>query len=150
MNNAVFGKTMENIRRRVDIKLGSNAENAEKWIARSNFQDRTIFSEDLIAIHMRRTVLTFNKPITVGMVTLDVSKTLMYDFHYSKMLPKYGSNLNHCLNIIGRIKERETLRKYSQKYYSGRPDVNFRPLLLTFEKHLRSPKATSPSSICTP
>nr|XP_042912889.1 uncharacterized protein LOC122272919 [Parasteatoda tepidariorum] len=93
MNNAVFGKTMENIRSRVDVKLCGTAPKAEKLIARSNFQERTIFSEDLAAFHMRRTVLTFNKPIVVRMVVLDVSKTLMYDFHYSKMIPKYGSHL---------------------------------------------------------
>lgn len=93
MNNAVFGKTMENIRKRVDIKLVTNEKKAEKWISRTNFVDRTIFSHQLVAIHLRRTHFKFNKPIAVGMAVLDISKTLMYDFHYSKMVEKYGRNL---------------------------------------------------------
>lgn len=93
MNNSIFGKTMENIRKRVNIKLTNNGENAEKWIARSNFQDRTIFDENLVALHMRKTTLKFNKPITVGMVVLDLSKTLMYEFHYGHMKEKYKDSL---------------------------------------------------------
>ena len=90
MNNSVFGKTMENIRKRVDIKLVNNREKAEKLTAKPNFKHCNIFSEDLVAIHMKKTKFTFNKPIHLGMCILDLSKTLMYDFHYNYIMQKYG------------------------------------------------------------
>ena len=63
MNNSVFGKTMENIRNRVDIKLVNNKKQAEKLSAKPNFNHCNIFSEDLVAIHMKKTKLVFNKPV---------------------------------------------------------------------------------------
>ena len=92
MNNSVFGKTMENIRNRVDVKLVNNRGAAEKLSAKPNFKHCTIFDENLVAIQMTRTKLTFNKPVYCGMAILDLSKTLMYDFHYGYILPKYGKN----------------------------------------------------------
>ena len=90
MNNSVFGKTMENITNRVDVKLVNNRGAAEKLSAKPNFEKFTIFDENLVAIHMKRTKLTFNKPVYCGKAILDISKTLIYDFHY--ILPKYGKN----------------------------------------------------------
>ena len=90
MNNSVFGKTMENIRNRVDIKLVNNKKQAEKLSAKPNFNHCNIFNEDLVAIHMKKTKLAFNKPVYLGMCILDLSKTLMYDFHYNYIKQKYG------------------------------------------------------------
>ena len=67
MNNSVFGKTMENIRNRVDVKLVNNRGAAEKLSAKPNFEHLTIFDENLVAIHMKRTKLSFNKPVYCGM-----------------------------------------------------------------------------------
>ena len=92
MNNSVFGKTMENIRNRVDVKLVNNRGAAEKLSAKPNFEHLTIFDENLVAVHMKRTKLKFNKPVYCGMAILDISKSLMYDFHYGYILPKYGKN----------------------------------------------------------
>ena len=75
MNNSVFGKTMENIRNRVDIKLVNVKKQAEKLIAKPNFNHCNIFSEDLVAIHMKKTKLVFNKPFYLGICILDLSKT---------------------------------------------------------------------------
>ena len=75
MNNSVFGKTMENIRNRVNIKLVTDKKNAEKLAAKPNFKHCNIFDEDLIAIHMKKTSLTMNKPVYLGMNILDLSKT---------------------------------------------------------------------------
>ena len=91
MNNAVFGKTMENIRNRVDIKLVNNKKQAEKLSAKPNYKHCNIFCEDLVAIHMKKTKLDFDKPVYLGMCILDLSKTLMYDFHYNYIKKKYGN-----------------------------------------------------------
>ena len=93
MNNSVFGKTMENIRNRVDIKLCSNERKLEKLTAKPNFESRTIFTENLAAIHMRKTKIKFNKPIYVGMAILDISKICMYDFYYNVMKEKFSENV---------------------------------------------------------
>ena len=92
MNYSVFGKTMENIRNRVDIKLCNNRESARKLTSKPNFNHCTIFDENLVAIHMKKTKLIFDKPIYLGMCILDLSKTLMYDFHYNYIKPKYGNS----------------------------------------------------------
>ena len=83
MNNSVFGKTKENIRNRVDIKLVNDEKQAEKLTAKPNFDHCNVFSEKLVAIHMKKTMLVFNKPVYLGMCILDLSKSLMYDFHYN-------------------------------------------------------------------
>ena len=90
MNNSVFGKTMENIRNRKDIKLVSNRDKAIKYTAKPNFHHTKILSKDLVTIHMKRTSLTFNKPVYLGLSILDLSKTIMYEFHYGYIKAKYG------------------------------------------------------------
>ena len=89
MNNSVFGKTMENIRNRVDVHLVNSEKKAKKLTSKPNFERCTIFDRNLIAIHMKRTKLVFNKPVYLGMCILDISKTIMYDFHYKYIKPKY-------------------------------------------------------------
>ena len=90
MNNAVFGKTMGNLRKHVDVKLVNDETKAQKLICKPNFHDFRIFNEDLTAIQMRKAKLKLNKPIYVGFSILDLSKTLMYDLHYSCIKAKYG------------------------------------------------------------
>ena len=70
----------------------NNREKAEKLSAKPSFQNLRIFDENLVAIHMKRTKLKFDKPVYCGMAILDLSKTLMYDFHFYGILPKYGKN----------------------------------------------------------
>ena len=89
MNNSVFGKTLENIRNRVDIRLISSDKVAQYLAAKPNC---TIFDENHIAVLMKKTKLYFNKPVYLGMRILDLSKSLMYDFHYDYMKIKYGGN----------------------------------------------------------
>ncbi|XP_022777882.1 uncharacterized protein LOC111319352 [Stylophora pistillata] len=93
MNNSVYGKTMENIRKRVDIRLVNSEDKAKKLVNKVNFKHCTIFSENLCAIHMRKTIITFNKPVYLGMCILDLSKNLMYDFHYNYIKTKYGDRV---------------------------------------------------------
>ena len=90
MNNSVFGKTMENIRNRVDVKLVNTKEKLKKLVAKPNFRSQKIFSENHVSVHMKKTSLTMNKPVYLGMCILDLSKIIMYDFHYNYIKPKYG------------------------------------------------------------
>ena len=91
MNNSVFGKTMENIRNRVNVKLVNTKEKLRKLVAKPNLKSPPkIFSENLVSVHMKKTSLTMNKPVYLGMCILDLSKTIMYDFHYNYIKPKYG------------------------------------------------------------
>ena len=92
MNNCVLGKTLKNIRNRVDILLISSDKVAQKLAAKLNYVRCTIFDENFIAVHMKRTTLFFNKPVYLGMSILDLSKSLMYDFHYNYIKTKYGEN----------------------------------------------------------
>ena len=94
MNNSVFGKTMENIRNRKDIKLVSNRDKAIKYAAKPNFHHSKIFSETLVTMHMKRTSLTFNKPVYLGLSILDLSKAIMYEFHYDYIKPKYDDRVS--------------------------------------------------------
>ena len=89
MNNSVYGKTIENLRKRVDISLVNSKKKAQKLTAKPNFKKCTIFHEDFCAFEMRKTQIYFNKPVYLGMCILDLSKTLMYDFHYNYIRSKY-------------------------------------------------------------
>ena len=89
MNNSVFGKTIENIRKRQNVLLVDDREKAAKLTTRSNFDRATIFDSNLIAVHMKRTEVYFNKPVYVGQAILDLSKILMFDFHYNYIREKY-------------------------------------------------------------
>ena len=91
MNNSVFGKTMENIRNRVNVKLVNTGEQFKKLTAKPNYESRKIFNENLVSVHMKKTSLTMNKPVYLGMSILDLSKILMYDFHYRYIKTKYGN-----------------------------------------------------------
>ena len=94
MNTSVSGKTLENIRNRVDIRLITADKEAQKLTAKSNYDRCTIFDENLIAIHMKKTKLYFNKPVCLVMSILYMSKSLMYDFDYNYIKTKYGDKEN--------------------------------------------------------
>ena len=89
MNNSVFGKTIENIRKRQNIILVDNRKKASQLSTKPNFDRATIFDRNLIAVHMKKTEVYFNKPIYVGQAILDPSKTL-FDFHYDYIREKYN------------------------------------------------------------
>ena len=90
MNNSVFGKTMENIRKRVDVRLVTDEKKLLKWVSKPTYVSSKIFYENLVAVHKIKETLTLNRPAYVGMCILDLSKTLMYDFHYNYIKEKYG------------------------------------------------------------
>ena len=91
MNNSVFGKTMENIRKRVNVKIASTMEEAEAHVSQPGFV-RYVEMLNFYVIHMKKANLFLNKPIYTGFAVLDLSKLLMYEFYYDKLKPKYGDN----------------------------------------------------------
>ena len=89
MNNAVFGKTIENLRKGINFKLTCKEDIYTKHASRANFISGKMFNENLFAINRIKEELVLNRPIYVGMAILDLSKLLMYEFHYNYMLKKY-------------------------------------------------------------
>ena len=96
MNNAVFGKTMENVRKHRDIKLVTTDKKRTKLVSEPNYYTINCISESLSIIEMRRTKVKMNKPIYLGLPILEISKLLMYEFWYDYMKPKYGDNVKLC------------------------------------------------------
>jgi len=93
MNNSVFGKTMENLRNHVDIKIVRTNETKKirKLVASPLFSRHVFFSNDLVGIDIQKSKLLLNKPVYTGMTILDNSKILMYDFFYNELKKQYGS-----------------------------------------------------------
>ena len=96
MNNAVFGKTMENLRKHRDIKLVTTDKRRNRLVSEPNYHTTKWFSENLLAIEMKKTKVKMNKPICLGLSILEISKILMYKLWYDYMKPKYGDNLKLC------------------------------------------------------
>ena len=93
MNNSVFGKTMENIRKRSNIKLVSDPQEMVKLASRPTYLSHKIFHENLVAVNIKPVKIRLDKPSYVGMSILDLSKTLMYDFHYNYIKKKYSDGV---------------------------------------------------------
>jgi hypothetical protein len=92
MNNAVFGKSMENVRKRRNIQLVCDSTKLKKLLAKPQLEQFIIVNEDTVLIDRICKKVTLNKPIYVGFAVLDLSKLLMFDFHYNVMIKRYGSN----------------------------------------------------------
>ena len=95
MNNSVFGKTIENIRKHRDIKLVTTDKKRSKLASEPNYHTINLISINLI-IEMKKTKVKMNKPIYLGLSILEISKILMYEFWYDYMKPKYNDNVRLC------------------------------------------------------
>ena len=96
MNNSVFGKTMENIRKHRYIKLVTTDKKRSKLVSEPNYHIINLISEDLPIIEMKKTKVKMNKAIYIDLSILEISKTLMYEFWYDYMKPKYENNVKSC------------------------------------------------------
>ena len=92
MNNRVFGKTMENLRKRISVILANNDKDYVKCISKPRFVSQKIFSKNFVAIYEIKPVLTLDKPIYVGFSTLDLSKYFMYEYDYKYIKSKFDAN----------------------------------------------------------
>ena len=96
MNNSVFGKTMENIRKHRDIKSVTTDKKRSKLASEPNYHTINLISEDLSIIEMKKAKVKMNKPIYLGLSILEISKILMYEFWYGYMKPKHDNNVKFC------------------------------------------------------
>ena len=93
MNNSTFGKTMKKLRKRINVRLVNNAADYKKYVSKVSFVSQKIFSKNFVALHETKPVLTLDKPIFVGFNILDLSKLLIYEFHYAYVEKKYNVKL---------------------------------------------------------
>ena len=96
INNAVFGKTMDNVRKHRDIKLVTIERRRNYLESEQNYHTIKFFTENLLTIEMRKTQILMNKPVYLGLSVLDLCKTVMYEFWYDYVKPKYGENAKPC------------------------------------------------------
>ena len=100
MNNAVFGKTMENVRKHRNIKLVTTDKRGNQLVSEPNYHTTKWFSEKLLAIEMKKTKVKMKKPVYLGLSILEISKALMYQFWYDYLKPKYGNNVKLWILIV--------------------------------------------------
>ena len=91
MNSSVFGKMMENLHKWVDVRLVTNEKKLDKLTAKPTYVSSKIFYENLMAVHKVKETLILNRPAYVAMCILDLSKVLMYNFHYNYIKKKYNN-----------------------------------------------------------
>ena len=96
MNNSVFGKTMGNVMKHRDIKLVTTDKRRNQLVSKLNYHATKCFSDNLLAIEMKKIKAKINKPVYLGLSILKISKTLMYEFWYDNIKPKYQDNAKLC------------------------------------------------------
>ena len=93
MINSLYGKTMENLRKRINVRLVNNEKDFLKYTSRPTYVTHKLFDKDYAAIHEIKPVLILNKPIYVGFTVLDLSKWMMYDFHCNFIKNNFNAEL---------------------------------------------------------
>ena len=118
MNNAVFGKTMENVRKHRDIKLVKTDYKRNKLVSEPNYHTMNLISENLSIIEMRKVKVKMNKPIYLGLSILEISKIIMYEFWYDYMKKKYRDMVKLCYmdtdSLIMNIKTKDFYKDIAQ------------------------------------
>ena len=100
MNNSVFRKTMENVRKHRDIELITTEQKRSKLVSELNCHTKKHFTENLLVKEMKKTKVKMNKPLYLGMSILDISKTLMYDFGMAKLNQNMEIEQNYYIWIL--------------------------------------------------
>ena len=93
MINSVYGKTMENLRKRISVGLINNEKDYLKYVSKPTYISQKIFDKNFAAVHEIKPVVTLNKPIYVGFLVLELSKWLMHDFHYNFIKKDFDAEL---------------------------------------------------------
>ena len=100
MNNSVFGKRMENLRKRINVALINHAKDYVRSISKPIFVSQKIFIKNFVAINEIKPVLTLNKPVYVEFSISDLSKVLMYEFHYKYIKNKFDAKLLFTIQTV--------------------------------------------------
>ena len=135
MNNAVFGKTMENVRKHRDIKLVKSDKKRNKLVSERNFHTMKLIDNNLAIIEMRKVKVEMNKPIYLGLSILDISKITMYEFGYDYVKIKYEDKARLCYmdtdSFVVNIKTKDFYKDISQDVNKGFDTLNY-----TFDRPL--------------
>ena len=144
MNNSVFGKTMENIRKHRNIKLVTTEEKYLRTVMKPNFKSGALFGENLMGCEMGKIKVVMNKLVYLGQAILDLSKIVRYEFHYDYMVPKYGlEELKLCYmdtdSLVYDIKTEDFYEDIANDVEarfdtSGYSKTDFRPLPIGLNK----------------
>lgn len=94
---------MESVRRRISMELVSSPQRMQKLVNRPTFKHSTHYNENLSAVSLRNQIIKFDKPIYVGFAVLDISKSLMYEYHYDVMKQHYKEAINLMYTDTGII-----------------------------------------------
>ena len=117
MNNSIFGKTMENLRKHRDIKLITTNRRRNYLVSEPNYHTTKRFSENILAIEMRKIKVKMNKPVYLGLLILEIIKVLTYEFWYDYSKSKYQPNANFCYmdtdSFISHIKTEDVFEDIS-------------------------------------
>ena len=144
MNNLVFGKTMENIRKHRNIKLVTTEEKYLRTVMKPSFKSGVLFGENLMGCEMGKIKVVMNKPVYLGQVILDLSKIIMFQFHHDYMVPKYHlEKLKLCYmdtdSMVDDIKTEDFYEDIANDVeirfdISGYSKTDFRPLPIGLNK----------------
>ena len=94
MNNSVFGKSIQDQRKHIDVRLALNEQKAKKWLIKPNFDTFNILDEEKVLIKMKKTVVKLNKPVYIGFTVLEFSKAHMFELHYNIFKKYYEEDIN--------------------------------------------------------
>ena len=137
MNNAVFGKTVENVRKHRDIKLVKTDKKRNKLVSKPNFHTMKLIDNNLAIIEMRKVKVKMNKPIYLGLSVLDISKITMYEFWYDYVKIKYQDTARLCYmdtdSFVVNIKTKDFYKDISQDVYKRFDTSNY-----TFDRPLHT------------
>ena len=118
MNNAVFGKTMENVKKHRDIKLVKTDWKRNKLVSEPNYHTMKLITENLSIIEMKKVKVKMNKPIYLGLSILEISKIIIYEFWYDYMKRKYGDMVKLCYadtdSLVMTIKTKDFYKDIAQ------------------------------------
>ena len=152
MNNSVFGNTMENIRKQRAIKLVTTDKRRSQLVSEPNYHTTKWFSENLLAIEMKKIKVKMNKPVYLGLPILETSKTLMYEFWYDYIKPKDGDNVKLCYmdtdSFIIHILKQKISVKILIEINKIALSSNDHKRLQTFDRITSYPYATRAGKVC--
>ena len=120
MINSIYGKTIENLQKRIKVRLVNNAKDFLKYTSRPTYITHKIFGKDYAAIHEIKSVLILKKPIYVGFTVLDLSKWNMYDFHYNFIKTFFDAELLFTVLLMKKNK-----KTFMKSFLSGKICLTF-------------------------